>query len=56
METLDKYFGNVCELDVMFHLDKVYHMLDEMGMNGCIVEANKANILSPLELLDKASA
>ena len=53
---MDRYFGNVCELDVMFHLDKVYHILDEMVMNGCILEANKSHILSPIELLDKASA
>jgi len=25
VETLDKYFGNVCELDVVFNFDKVLH-------------------------------
>ena len=23
VETMDRYFGNVCELDIMFHIEKV---------------------------------
>jgi len=55
VETMDRHFGNVCELDIMFHLEKAHFMLEEMVMNGCIVETNKTNILSPIQLLDKAS-
>lgn len=44
-----------CELDIMFHLEKAHFMLEEMVMNGCIVETNKANILAPIQLMDKAS-
>lgn len=29
VETLDRHFGNVCELDIMMHLDKVYCMLED---------------------------
>ena len=47
VETLDKYFGNVCELDLMYHIDKAHYILDEMIVNGCIVDTNKANILTP---------
>jgi len=43
-----------CELDIMFHLEKAHFMLEEMVMNGCIVETSKANILSPIQLMDKA--
>jgi hypothetical protein len=43
-----------CELDIMFHLEKAHFMLDEMVMNGCIVETNKANVLQPIQLMDKA--
>ena len=46
VETLDKYFENVCELDIMFNLEKVYFVLDEMLMNGNIVEINKTAVLS----------
>jgi AP-4 complex subunit sigma-1 len=55
VETMDRYFGNVCELDIMFHLEKAHFMLEEMVMNGCIVETNKVNILAPIQLMDKSS-
>lgn len=45
VETLDRHFGNVCELDIMFHLEKAHYILDEMVMNGNIVETNKGLIL-----------
>ena len=41
VETLDRHFGNVCELDIMMHLDKVHCILEEMVMCGEIVETNK---------------
>ncbi|KAG8457263.1 hypothetical protein KFE25_011937 [Diacronema lutheri] len=55
VETLDRYFENVCELDIMFNLEKAHFVLDEMVMNGAIIETNKNNILAPIHLLDKAS-
>ncbi|CAA0834675.1 AP-4 complex subunit sigma [Striga hermonthica] len=55
VETMDRHFGNVCELDIMFHLEKAHFMLEEMVMNGCIVETSKSNILSPIQLMEKAS-
>jgi AP-4 complex subunit sigma-1 len=45
VETLDRHFGNVCELDIMFHLEKAHFILDEMTANGAILETNKANVL-----------
>lgn len=39
----------------MFNLDKVHIILDEMVLNGCIVETNRARILAPLLILDKMS-
>ncbi|WVZ72089.1 hypothetical protein U9M48_020602 [Paspalum notatum var. saurae] len=55
VETMDRHFGNVCELDIMFHLEKVHFMLEEMVMNGCIVETSKQNILAPIQLMEKTS-
>ena len=43
------------ELERMFNLDRVYIILDEMVLNGCIVEMNRARILAPLLILDKMS-
>ncbi|XP_003216627.1 AP-4 complex subunit sigma-1 isoform X2 [Anolis sagrei] len=53
VEVLDKYFSRVSELDIMFKLDRVHIILDEMVLNGCIVETNKTRILAPLLVLDK---
>uniref|UniRef100_A0A452RI52 AP complex subunit sigma n=1 Tax=Ursus americanus TaxID=9643 RepID=A0A452RI52_URSAM len=51
VEVLDEYFSRV----IMFNLDKVHIILDEMVLNGCIVETNRARILAPLLILDKMS-
>lgn len=53
VETMDKYFENVCELDIMYNIEKAHYILDEMVMNGNIVETNKTLILAPLHVLDK---
>ena len=34
VETLDRYFGNVCELDIIFNFHKAYYLLDEMLLAG----------------------
>jgi AP-4 complex subunit sigma-1 len=56
VETLDRYFDSVCELDIMFNLEKAHFILDEMCQCGCIVETNKANVLHPVALMDKEGA
>lgn len=38
VELLDKYFESVCELDIMFNIEKIYYMIDEMIMDGYIME------------------
>lgn len=40
VETLDKCFENVCELDLIFHVDKVHYILQEMCMGGMVLETN----------------
>ena len=32
--TLDQYFGNVCELDIIFNFHRVYFIVDELFMAG----------------------
>ncbi|KFP23980.1 AP-4 complex subunit sigma-1, partial [Colius striatus] len=51
VEVLDKYFSRV----IMFNLDRVHIILDEMVLNGCIVETNRNRILAPLFVLDKVT-
>jgi len=53
VESLNTYFNGVCELDIMFALDRVYMILDEIFMAGDIIETNKKRILDPVYLLDK---
>lgn len=48
-------FSNVCELDIMFSLETTHHIIDEMLANGCIVETNKANALTPVQLLERVA-
>ncbi|CAN0338321.1 unnamed protein product, partial [Phaeothamnion confervicola] len=45
VEALDKCFENVCELDLIFHSDKVHYVLDEIIMGGMVLETNINQIL-----------
>jgi len=40
VEALDKCFENVCELDLIFHSEKVHYVLDEIVMGGMVLETN----------------
>ena len=55
VETLDKYFENVCELDIMFNLEKAHFIVQEFTLNGNVVDTNKTNILAPVYQIDKLS-
>lgn len=46
-------FHSLMHNQIMFNLDKVHIILDEMILNGHIVETNKNQILAPLLALDK---
>jgi AP-4 complex subunit sigma-1 len=35
---------------------QAHFILDEMVMNGCVVETNRLKVLTPVQLLDKADA
>lgn len=32
VQILDEFFGNVCELDIIYNFDKAYYALDELLM------------------------
>ena len=53
VETFDKYFDSVCELDIMFNLDKAYMILDEMILDGEIFETNRSRVLAPVKQLER---
>eukprot|EP00800_Vazella_pourtalesii_P018026 TRINITY_DN5680_c0_g1_i1.p1 TRINITY_DN5680_c0_g1~~TRINITY_DN5680_c0_g1_i1.p1 ORF type:complete len:207 (-),score=57.89 TRINITY_DN5680_c0_g1_i1:244-864(-) len=49
VETLDKCFESVCELDFIFHMDKVHFVLDEVIMGGLVLETNQADVMAELD-------
>ncbi|XP_074641726.1 AP-4 complex subunit sigma-1-like [Tubulanus polymorphus] len=53
VETMDTYFEQACEEDIIFNLEKVYFILDEIVVNGRIIETNQNKILAPVRLLDQ---
>ncbi len=53
VEALDKSFENVCELDLIFHSDRVHYILDEIIMAGMVLETNINNILSSVNEQNK---
>ncbi|CAI4215123.1 unnamed protein product [Parascedosporium putredinis] len=41
VEQMDKYYGNVCELDIIFSFTKAYYILDELLLAGELQESSK---------------
>ncbi|XP_078612432.1 AP-1 complex subunit sigma-2-like [Branchiostoma floridae x Branchiostoma japonicum] len=52
VELLDKYFGSVCELDIIFNFEKAYFILDELMLGGEIQETSKKNCLKAIAAQD----
>jgi AP-3 complex subunit sigma len=53
VETLDKCFENVCELDLIFHSDRVQYVLDEIVMGGMVLETNINDIMAAVNAMNK---
>lgn len=49
VEALDKCFENVCELDLIFHSDRVHYILDEIVMGGMVLETNISSVLQSIK-------
>ncbi|KAK6296549.1 hypothetical protein J4Q44_G00326910 [Coregonus suidteri] len=49
VELLDKYFGKVCELDIIFNFEKAYFILDEFLVGGEILETSKTAVGTAME-------
>lgn len=53
VEVLDKYFKNVCELDLIFNFHKAYFILDELLLAGELQEPSKKAISRVIEAQDQ---
>jgi len=54
VEGLDKYFGNVCELDLIFNFHKAYFILDELLLGGEMQEPSKKVVIQTVQQQDYA--
>ncbi|KAK9164152.1 hypothetical protein Syun_005054 [Stephania yunnanensis] len=58
VETLDKCFKNVCELDIVFNFTKIHTVLDEIVFGGQVLETSSSEVMKAVEeiaRLEKAS-
>lgn len=56
VETLDKCFKNVCELDIVFNYGKLHTILDEIIFGGQVIETNSAEVIRAVEEISKLEA
>ncbi|KAG0171208.1 AP-4 complex subunit sigma-1 [Apophysomyces sp. BC1034] len=49
---MDAYFEKATELDLVFNLEKVHMIMDEIVLKGSVAETNQERILSSTEVLD----
>lgn len=52
VESLDRYFGSVCELDLIFNFTRAYWMLSEILAAGEMQESSKTAILAAIARSD----
>jgi len=46
VECLDRYFGNVCELDIIFNFHKAYYIIEEILGAGYFQESGNIKFIS----------
>ncbi|KAJ1032542.1 hypothetical protein NDA16_000565 [Ustilago loliicola] len=54
VESLDRCFENVCELDLIFHFDEVHAILNEVIQGGLVVETNINEIVAAAQVTSRA--
>lgn len=54
MEALDRYFGAVCELDLVFEFHRAHAVLDELVLGGLVVEPSKRAAVRAVQAADAA--
>ncbi|XWS45413.1 hypothetical protein CRYUN_Cryun15aG0134500 [Craigia yunnanensis] len=55
VETLDKCFKNVCELDIVFNYSKIHTILDEIIFGGQVLETSSTEVMKAIEEISKCS-
>ncbi|TPX31119.1 hypothetical protein SmJEL517_g05457 [Synchytrium microbalum] len=53
VQVLDDYFGNVCELDLIFGYENAYMILDELLIDGEMQESSKRQVTGHIKKIEK---
>lgn len=53
VQQMDKMYGNVCELDIIFGFEKAYHILDELLIDGYVQELSMREVLKRVAQQDE---
>ncbi|ODV58843.1 Aps1p [Ascoidea rubescens DSM 1968] len=53
VEQMDKIYGNVCELDIIFNFQTAYYILDELLLDGHLQESSKKEVLKRVSQQDQ---
>ncbi|KAJ3199434.1 hypothetical protein HDU83_003576 [Entophlyctis luteolus] len=53
VEVLDKWFMNVCELDIIFNFQQAYTIMDELLIGGEIQESSKRSVINSLKRMEE---
>ena len=54
VETLDRIFENVCELDLIFGFETMHAALDEMIVGGIVIETNIDKIVAAVRSQERS--
>lgn len=52
VEVMDKIYGNVCELDIIFNFELAYHILDELIIDGVLQESSTNEVIRRINYQD----
>ncbi|KXS11032.1 clathrin coat assembly protein ap19 [Gonapodya prolifera JEL478] len=52
VQILDEHFGNVCELDIVYGMQEAFVILDEIMMNGELVESSKKAVVGAVKKMN----
>eukprot|EP00831_Metopus_contortus_P005492 TRINITY_DN12081_c0_g1_i3.p3 TRINITY_DN12081_c0_g1~~TRINITY_DN12081_c0_g1_i3.p3 ORF type:complete len:113 (-),score=43.77 TRINITY_DN12081_c0_g1_i3:43-381(-) len=56
VEVLDKLFADVCELDILYNPEKINFILDELIVDGNVVQTSLKEAVENLNLMAKSEA
>ena len=53
VEIMDKAYGNVCELDIVFNFQLAYAVLDELIIDGVLIESSGGEVLKRVRQIEQ---